>query len=213
MTFWLLVWKDMRREGRSKESLQAGLVLVGLFFVLHLFGDSTLAGAAAALALWTPLTFATAALTGRGLATEADRGTLDWLRTAPVPAAWIGWSRTLVDGIMASLLGAVTLLLMALGFALPITGGLVLIVALGVIGLTVAGALVGGLAAQTRGRDILLPILLIPVAAPLLHAGMRATIAELAGRPDATATLLMLGYDLIIVGAAWLLWPHIMEAD
>lgn len=216
--FAALIWKDARRELRGKEALQAGIVLVALFFVLDLFAFPTLEGQprAAAAALWAPLLYATAALVGRGFASEADRGTLELLRAAPVPVAWHGWSRTVLHTALVLLLAGVTLGLGAALFAVPLTLALAVPIALAALGLAIVGTLASGLSAQARSRETLLPLLLIPVTAPLLQAGILATLSALAGASLAelrTPLLLLAGYDLAALGIAWLLWPFILEAD
>ena len=218
MSFAALVWKDARRELRSKEAIQAGGVLVGLFLVLDLFAFPSLEGEAraAAAVLWTPLLYATAAVVGRGLASEHDRGTILLLRASPVPVAWHGWSRTLVHAALVLFLGALTVLLVAALFAVPMSPALWLAIALGAVGLTVVGTLASGLAAQARARETLLPILLLPVLAPLLQSGIAATLGALAGAgaSELRAPLLLLaGYDVAAIGVAWLLWPAVLEAD
>lgn len=214
MNLGVLVWKDLRREVRSKESLQAGLVLVGLFFVLYLFAITDLQDPVlAAVAVWTPILYGTAALSARGMGSEVDRGTLAWLRSAPVPVAWHGWSRTLVNLGLTAMLAAIALLLGAAGFLMPLNGPMWLVAGLAVVGLAIAGTLAGGLAAQARGREVLMPILLIPVAAPLVQAGIAATFAAMDGDIDRSAILLMAGYDIIIAGLAYLLWPFALESD
>lgn len=216
--FAALLWKDARREWRGKEGLQAGLVLVALFFVLDIFAFPTLAGEmrAATAILWTPILYATAAVVGRGFAAEADRRTLDVLRTAPVPLAWHGWSRTLLHGLLVVLLAIATVLLAAALFAIPFSWTLLAPILLAAVGLAIVGTLASALAAQARSREALLPILLVPVAAPLLHAGVSATLAALAGATLAdlsTPLWLLVGYDLVAAGIAWLLWPFVLEAD
>lgn len=218
MDFPTLLWKDLRREIRGKHALAAGLVLVLLFLVLDLFVFPDLRGQvrAATLVLWTPVLYGAVALAGRGLATETDRGTLEWLRSAPVPLLWHGLSRTLTDGLVALLLTGLTLGGAALLFAIPLSWGLALVFLLAVPGLAVVGTLTAGLAAQAQSRDLLLPILAVPVLAPLLLAGVGATLTLLSGGTlaDARAPLLLLaGYDLIALGAAWLLWPVVLEGD
>lgn len=206
--------KDARRELRSKEGLQAGIVLVGLFFVLYLFAFTDLQGhRLATLALWTPLVYGSAALAGHSLATEADRGTLDILRAMPVPVAWHGISRTLLTLGLLVLLTAFTYAVAIVGFRMPSATGLLPVLALAAIGLSIIGTLAGGLAAQARGRGILMPILVIPLAAPLLQSGVQATQDALAGQVDTTPLLIMAGYDLIVAGLAWILWPFVLEAD
>lgn len=213
MSFRTLLAKDLRRELRSKESFQAGVVLVGLFFLLFLFTGGAFEGRLAAVAIWSPLLYGAAALTGRGLAAEQDRGTLEWLLSLPVDRAWHGWSRTLVAILLLALLAALTVGLAVVGFGTAWNLDLAAVIGLAVVGLATMGSLGGGLAAQAKAREILAPILLIPVAAPLVQAGVTATLSALDGTPDRTALLLMAGYDLVAMGAAWLLWPFVLEAD
>ncbi|MFO1535056.1 MAG: heme exporter protein CcmB [Thermoplasmatota archaeon] len=219
MSGWTaLLWKDVRREARGKEALQAGLVLLGLFLVLDLFAFPTLQGSprAAAAALWTPLLYGGAALTGRGFAAEADRGTLDLLRSAPVPLLWHGLSRAAVHALLTAGLALLGLggvwLLFGIAAPLPV----VAVLLLAAVGVAVAGTATSALAAQARGREVLLPILLVPVLAPLLQAGLRATIAALDGAALAdlqVPLLLMAGYDLVAAGAAMVVLPLALEGD
>jgi heme exporter protein B len=216
--FAALLWKDARREARGKESVQAALVLAALFLLVDLFAFQALDDQprVAAAVLWAPLVFGAAALVARGFAGEADRGTLTLLRSAPVPLAWHGWSRTLLHLGLVAILAAVTLTLASGLFALHVSLALLSALALAVPGIAVVGTLASALAAQARMRDALLPVLLVPVLAPLLQSGVEATRLALSGatileaRP---ALLLMLGYDLVAAGVAWLLWPVILEAD
>jgi heme exporter protein B len=218
VSFAALLWKDVRREARGKEGLQAALVLAALFLLLDLFAFRSLDAEprVAAAVVWTPLVFATAALVARGFAHEADRGTLVLLRSAPVPLAWHGWSRTLVHLALVAVLAAGTLALAVALFALPVGGALLAAVALAVPGLAIAGTLASALAAQARMRDALLPVLLVPVLAPLLQAGVEATRLALSGAGFAEARpalLLLLAYDLVAAGVAALLWPSLLEAE
>lgn len=214
--FAALLGKDLRRELRSKESLLAGLLLVALAFLATLFAGPAADARTTAALLWTPLLFATVALLGRGFANEFDRGTIALLRTAPVPLGWHGWSRTIVHLLVAALVAAASLGAVAGLFDLRVRGPLVLALGLATIGLAVVGTLASAIAAQARTREVLLPVLLVPVAAPLLQAGVRATIDALNGATLAqldVPLLLLAGYDLAALGVAALLWPLVLEGD
>lgn len=213
-----LLWKDMRREARHKETMQAGLVLVLLFMLLFLFAFPTLAGSpeAAAAVLWVPLVFAGAALAGRGFASEADLGTLDLLRALPVPLGHHGWSRTLLNTVLLAFLAGLTVGAAAALFAVPVSLALVLGLALAVPGLAIVGTLASAIAAQARSRELLLPLLMVPVLAPLLQAGVHATIQALEGATPTQARvplLILAAYDLLAAGIAWFLWPIVLEGD
>lgn len=218
MSLSALLWKDLRRELRGKEGLAAGIVLVVLFLVLDLwaFTDLSTEPRTATIVLWVPVVFAAAAVAGRGMATEVDRGTMEWLRSLPVGRGLHGLSRTLIDGGLAGIIATFTLLLASLLWGIALPGPLWVLVALGVVGLATVGSLAGGLAAHASAREVLLPILIVPVLAPLLMAGVQGTIVVLAGGAwsDVTAPLLiMAGFDLVAIGVAWLLWPIVLEGD
>lgn len=218
MSLVALLWKDARREFRQKEGIQAGLVLVLLFLLLDLFAFPTLADAprAAAAALWVPLLFGAAAVAGRGFAAENDLATIDLLRAIPSPLGNHGWSRTILHAGLLSILAAATLGLTAALFAVPLTLPLVAMAILAVAGLAIVGTLASAIAAQARSREVLLPLLMVPVLAPLLQAGVEATILALEGATLGQVRvplLLMAGYDLLAAGVAWLLWPLVLEGD
>ena len=218
MTFASILWKDARRELRQKEGLQAGLVLVLLFLLLDLFAFPTLADAprAAAAALWVPLLFGAAAVAGRGFAAENDLGTIDLLRAIPAPLGHHGWSRTALHAGLLALLAFATVALLAALFAVPLTVALLAIAGLAVVGLAIVGTLASAIAAQARSREVLLPMLMVPVLAPLMQAGLEATIQALQGATIdqvRVPLLLMAGYDLLAAGVAWLLWPMVLEGD
>ncbi len=213
-----LVWKDIRRELRGKEGLQAGLVLVALFFVVYLLAFRRLDASdpATAIVLWMPVVFATAAVVGRGTGQEIDRGTIELLRSLPVPSVLHGVSRTLVDLGVATVVAATSLLLAGVLFSIPLPSALVAVALLATLGLVVVGALTGALAAQARARELLLPILMVPVLFPLIHTAVGATTEALGGASFsrlAPALGVLAGYDLVAAGVSWLLWPIVLEAD
>jgi heme exporter protein B len=218
MSFTALLWKDARRELRTRDSLQAGSVLVLLFLILDLFAFPTLQGfeRAATAALWTPLLYGAGALAGRGFAAEADRGTLDLLRLAPVPLAFHGIARTLLSFGLIAVLALLTAAAAGALFAVPLGWPLAAALTLSSLGLAIVGTLLGALAAQARSREVLLPLLLVPAVAPLLQSGVEATFRAISGAGWSalqTPLLLMGGYDLIAAGVAWLLWPLVLEGD
>jgi len=218
LSFRHALWKDARREMRGKEGVQAGLVLVGLFFVVFLFahGDLSREPAAAAVVLWVPIVFAAAAVAGRGFAAEADRGTLDLLRSAPAPLVVHGVSRTLIDLAIGAIVMAGTVVLARFLFNVPVSVPLLVLLLVALVGIIVVGSIAGALASQARARELLLPILMVPLLAPLLLGGVRATLVLLDDRGSQSwgpAVMVLVGYDLVMAGLAWLLWPIVLEGD
>lgn len=213
-----VVWKDARREMRGKDGIQAGLVLVGLFFVVFVFAQEDVSSDSsfATVVLWLPCVFAAAAVAGRGFAAEVDRGTLDLLRSAPLPLVVHGVSRTLLDLAVGSVVLVATVGLATVLFGIPLDARLVILLGVALLGVILVGSLAGALASQARSRELLLPVLMIPLLSPLLLAGVRATVGLLDRSSVQTwepALWMIAGYDLVMAGLAWLVWPIVLEGD
>lgn len=218
MKFAALLKKDLQRELRSKHVFQAGAVLVALFFVVGLFAFNTLEGEprAAAFLLWTPILYATAAMVGRAFGNENDLRTLQWMQSLPFPNAWIGWSRTIIDGAVAILLVALATLVAFAAFSISVSLPLLALLLLATIGLVIVGSLSAAIATQANARELLLPLLMIPVAAPVILSGVKGTMQLLVDASWASAKtplLLIAGYDIIALGLAAILWAPLLEAE
>lgn len=173
--------KDLRTEARSKEtvlSMALFAATVTLVFSFAFVREGRVAPELPAGILWVALVFAGTLGVQRALDREGDA--LRGLLLAPLPRPAILAAKTL--GI-ASLLGATALglvPLVALLFAVPLgahLGELCGLILLGALGTSILGALVAVAAARTRGRHVLLPVLLFPLLVPLLIAGVRGTAA------------------------------------
>jgi len=91
---------------------------------------------------------------------------------------------------------------------------ILLVLALGTIGYAAAGTLVAAMAANTRAREVLLPVLLLPLAVPALIAAVRATavLAEGATLREAAGWLrLLVAYDLVMAAVCLLTFGYVME--
>jgi heme exporter protein B len=91
---------------------------------------------------------------------------------------------------------------------------ILLIVLLGALGYAAVGTLLASLAVHSRSRDVMLPILLLPVAVPLLIAAVRASSAVLvaAGWDEISPWLnLLLVYDVIFVAVAFMVFEVVVE--
>jgi heme exporter protein B len=92
-------------------------------------------------------------------------------------------------------------------------GELLLTTALGTIGFTGAGTLVAAIAANTRAREVMLPLLLLPLTVPVLIASVKATALALGARPVEPLPWLqlLLGFDVIVVATAFLVFEYILD--
>lgn len=217
-----LAAKDLLVEARAKESFTAMLVLALLVATVGLlaFRDAADAPAVAAGVLWAGLAFAASLGYARSFLAERDRGTWDALLALPVERGTIYSGKVLVNYAVTLVVAALALpaYLFLAGHAVGLAGALIvaLAVALGALGLAASGTILAALAAATRARETLLPVLLVPVVLPVLIAGVGVTRAALAGEgwPAVQGGILLLaGYDLAFLAASWLLFDVVAESS
>lgn len=187
----LVAAKDLRIEWRSRVVTNQVLPFAALVMVMFAFAldnDTILPRVAPGL-VWLAAMFSLLVLVQRTFAVETADGALDALRVAGVGPAGIFLGKALALAVQLAVLEV-----MLLGAAVVlyrtelVAGGVVLLVTTylaATLGLAFVGTLYGGLAAGAKGRETLLPLLLLPVVAPVLIGATRATEAAL-GTNDAT---------------------------
>jgi heme exporter protein B len=180
--------KDLLLELRTKESVPAMTLFSITVYVLFHFGldRNSLDGELAAGVLWVTLLLAAVIGVTRLFAAEREQGGIDALLLAPVDrtALFLAKAGALFLFLVAVEIVAVPAFgLMLLG---PGLGGtlpeLPLILVLGDLGIAAVGALVAALAAETRARELIVPLLLLPLLVPVLISCAQATEPLL--RPD-----------------------------
>ena len=173
--------KDLLIELRTKESVPAMVLFSITVYVLFHFGldRDSLDGELASGVLWVTLLLAAVIGVSRLFAAEREQGGIDGLLLAPVDrtALFVAKAAALFLFLTAVELVAVpafALLLLGpgLGGAFP---ELLAVLALGNLGMAAVGALVAALAAETRARELIVPLLLLPLLVPLLIACAQAT--------------------------------------
>jgi heme ABC exporter, ATP-binding protein CcmA len=213
-----LLGKDLRVEGRAREALTPTLTLAGLS--LFLFGAAfelrpDLARAVVPAFLWMLLLFASSLGVGRMMAAEMDRGTWEGLLMAPADRSALFAGKALVHGLLLALVIGLSLLAAAVFFNLSLwEPRILLLLGLGTAGLAGVTTLLSAMAMAARARELLLPILLFPVAAPLLIAGIQGTRAALEGDPEGWGTWMqmMLAYDIILLTVGGLIFEEAVGA-
>ena len=220
-TVGALLRKELLVELRTFESVPGmSLFAVTTFVVFHFaLNRSSVEGDLAAGILWVTLLFAAILGANRLFVADADQGGFDGFLLAPVDRSAMMVAKVLtmlaylvVLELVAVPAFAILLLGPPLGPALP---QLIAVLALGDIGIAVIGTLVGALAVQTRARDLLGPLLALPLLVPIVIGGARATAPLLAfsHAGDVPARwLLTLGlYDLIFGLIAYALFDFLLE--
>ena len=216
-----LLRKELLLELRTLESVPGmSLFAVTTFVVFHFaLNRNSVEGDLAAGILWVTLLFAAILGVNRLFVADADQGGFDGFLIAPVDrsAMFFAKALTLLAYLVVLELVAVpafALLLLGppLGPALP---GLIVTLALGDLGVAVIGTLVAALAVRTRARDLLGPLLALPLLVPIVIGGARASSPALVlSHPAAPAGrwLLTLGlYDLVFGLIAYALFDFLLE--
>jgi heme exporter protein B len=213
--------KDLRIEWRTKESVPAMTLFTVTVYVLFHFGldRDTLDGELAAGVLWVTVLLAAVIGVSRLFAAEREQGGIEGLLLAPVDrtALFVAKAAALFLFLCAVELVAVpafAILLLGpgLGGALP---ELLLILALGNLGVAAVGTLVSALAAETRARELIVPLLLLPLLVPLLIACAQATepfFRPEAGPEDLARWLgLLTLYDVVFVLVSVAVFDFLLE--
>lgn len=208
-----LARKDLLLEWRGRQTVTAMAVFALL--VLLLLGVALGADPPRAAAiLWVALTLAVMLGAGRPTLQEAEGETLETLLLYPGSREHLYWGKW----------GALTAMLLALwGALLPLTGvlfnidlwtrlpALLAVGALGAAGLAALGTLFAALAVHVRGRELLMPLLLLPVSLPLVLAGVRLTESALGGGAPGVWLGVLGAFDMLFLLVAPLLFEVVME--
>lgn len=209
---YAILRKDLRRELRTLESVPAMVLFTIVAFVLFHFGlrRDVLEGDLASGVLWVTLLLSAVIGVNRLFAGEQ----IDGILLAPIDrtAVWVAKASALflyLAAVQVVALPAFALLLLQPG----LDPGLIPVLVLADVGFAAVGALVSGLAAETRARDLIVPLLLLPLQVPVVIGAARAT-SPLFGGPDADAGkwLGVLGlYDLVFVLVSIAVFDYLLE--
>jgi heme exporter protein B len=211
-----LAEKDVRLELRSKEALYSTLLFVVLVLFILNFSFGSAAETVERLApgiIWVVIAFAgTIALSHLASRDREDRAQEGILLSGAGGVAMFTAKFTSALVFMF-LIEAITIPLFVVFFNFEFGRTLPLflsVLGLGTIGYAAVGTLFASLLAQTRLKDLLLPVVFYPVIIPLLIAAVQATAKVLAEEP-ATEIMFMVGFDLILVTASALLFEYVVE--
>ena len=215
---WQIVRKDIQVEWRGRQGVPVMLVfalmIVFLFnFALQLSPDLQ-AGLAAGL-LWVSLAFSSTLGLNRSVSLERENNALDGLLLAPFDRSAIFFGKALSNFGFTFLVALILLPVFSLFYQQNMLNlGLVLVVLLGIGAYTSLGTLLASLSIQSRTRDVLLPILLYPLALPILIAAVEASRNVLSGQPFsnyASWVYFLMACDLIFSAAGLVFFESILE--
>lgn len=181
---WLLAGKDLRSELRSRvtvgQVLPFGLTVL-LLFAFALDPDSRLLNRATSGLFWCAVVFASVLIVQRSSANEREPGVADslLLSGAAPSAVFVGKAVAVIAQLAVLELVLAVGVVLLYGFQLHSPGVLALAAGAGTVGVAAAGGIYGLLSGGLQIRETLLPLLLLPVLAPVLLAATRAWEAAL----------------------------------
>jgi heme exporter protein B len=218
--FRAILAKDLRVELRTLESLPAMVLFAVTTFVLFRYGldRTSLEGSLAAGVLLATVLFAAVLAINRLFVAERDEGGFDAIRLAPVDGTSLLAAKAVALVIYLVVLELIALPLFAALFLdsweglVPLAGVLLLVD----VGLAGTGALISAIAANSRARDLLVPLLLLPLAVPVMIAAANAAEPLLAvAGPDYAGVgkwLAVLAlYDLTFVALGYAVFDFLLE--
>jgi heme exporter protein B len=212
--------KDAVAELRGRHAAVSTLFFAAV--VLLLFGFALgpdaerLADAAPGL-LWLALVFAGVLAVDRLHLLETDDGALEQLALYPITRRAIYAGKAIGGFAVMLVLGLVVLGAVGILFAVDVAAALLPLLAtvvLGAIGIAAVGTFYAGVTVRLRAREVMLPLLMLPVLAPLLLGAVKATAAALAGDPfgELGAWLqLLVAFDAIMVVAGAATYGYLLE--
>jgi heme exporter protein B len=212
--------KDAVAELRGRHATVSTLFFAAV--VLLLFGfalgpDSERLAAAAPGLLWLAVVFAGMLAVSRLHLLETDDGALEQLALYPISRRAIYLGKALAGLAVMLVLGLLVLGAVGILFAVDIGAAwlpLVVTVLLGAVGIAAVGTFYAGVTVRLRAREVMLPLLMLPVLAPLLLGAVKATTAALAGDPfgELGAWLqLLVAFDVIMVVAGAATYGYLLE--
>ncbi|SRR5579871_1983918 len=215
---WAIAERDMRAEWRSREIFNPMLFFGLLVIVLFSFSfepDAEETQRIGGGLLWMAFLFSGMLAMNQSFPREMHERTLHGLRTAPIPPASIFAGKFISNMAFVVLAECVLSLLFAMFFnlpLLPILGRFAAVLVAGTWGLVVTGTFFSALTLHTRMRELMMPLLLLPISVPHMIAAVSAT-AELFQQQTLSQLWFtqLIGYDVVFTTLGLLLFHFVIE--
>jgi heme exporter protein B len=218
--FEAILAKDLRVEMRTLQSVPAMVLFAVTTFVLFRFGlnRSALSGSLAAGVLLATVLFAAILAINRLFVAERDEGGFDAIRIAPVEGTALLAAKATALVVYLLVVEAIALPVFAVFFLdswaglAPLAG----ILLLADLGLAATGVLVSAIAANSRARDLLVPLVLLPLLVPVMIAAAGAAEPLLAeGGPSydgmAKWLAILALYDVVFLLVGYAIYDFLLE--
>jgi heme exporter protein B len=216
-----VVWKDLVCELRSRETMSSMLffaLIVILVFSFSFSMDQDAARQLIAGIIWVAFTFTGIIGLGKSFTAELQNDCLEALQISPVPKGAIYLGKVLANFLFMLSVEILLFPLFILFFNLEVVeelGILLLIFFLATLGLSAVGTLFSALTVQIRAREVMLPVLLLPLAVPVMIAAVESTRGTLNGDPYsfyAQWIELLVVFDIIFTVVSFWLFDLILDS-
>jgi heme exporter protein B len=222
MSFWrrvfAIAWKDIISELRTREIIFSVLVFAILVLVIFNFAFATDKKTMATVApgiLWVAFTFSGVLALNRAFIPEKEENCLEGLMACPVGREVIYAGKALGSLAFLLMIEAIILPIFALFFNLPVLSlELITITFAATVGFVAVGTLFSALAVNTRAREMVLPILFLPIVAPVIICAVEASALAINGqswREIISWLGVILAFDAIFLTVPFLVFPYIIE--
>ncbi len=212
-----VLWKDLRIEVRTKDAIGAALVFSILVLVIFNFALDTNTPEMRRLAsgfFWVAFVFAGSLSLARSFALEKESGAGRGLALAPVDPAGIYLGKFFANALFLFVTQMIALPLFIVFFDVAIVRvwALVASFALGSIAFASTGTLFSAVAVNTRMRELLLPLLFLPIAVPALIGAVETTSFALGNADSASFWFtLLIVFDVVFVTTSMLVFEYVLE--
>lgn len=215
----VLLGKELRTEFRSRELLTTTVVFILVIVVLFSFTFDPSAAESRRFGpglLWLSFLFAASLMLQPSFLREQNNDTLSALRLSVKDPFSIFLAKLGANTLFLLLTEALMLPLFAILYnvhILAVFPQLVLVLFLGSLGVVIPGTAFSAISAQARMRELMLPVLLLPLLTPVLIASTEATGGLLAENPALRIDWLgfLAGFDIVFLTALWLFGEYLLE--
>ena len=211
-------WKDVTAEVRTKDIFSGMFIFALLSVIIFQFAFDLRVDTVTQVVpgvLWVAISFAGVLGLNRSFVLEKDKGSLEGLLLTPVDRSAIYFGKMLSNLFFMLAMEVFILPLCVVFFNVALwQPGILFVIVIGTIGFAAVGTLFSAISVNTRAREVLLPILLLPVMVPVLIAGVRATGALLDGDPFSKQMnwiQLLLVFDVLYLAAAFMTFDFVVE--
>lgn len=216
-----IAWKDVASELRTKEMIGTMLIFTGLVIVVFSFAfdpTNNLVRNVVPGLIWVIIVFSGILGLNRSFLAEKKNDSLLGLLMTPVDPSAIYMGKLLSNLVLVATVEILSIPLLFLLFDYRWQGAIgpfLTILILGTLGFIVVGTFLAALSANSKSSEMLLPIVLFPIVAPILIGAVQSTKLALAGSEQLAAAMnwikFLAAYDLVFFVLALLLFDYVLE--